>query len=136
MGFDGGSVIQKKKGKAKGKNAEYFVDFSTFNSILKQYLEGSGSWKNYHWEEREDEPNNEGLTLFVEKLISRAYPNQPLPEDPELPLNMPLKISMNGSRLAGKTSLSAKLSEKYGIPIINPTELLTEAFEMAKPPVE
>ena len=54
MGFDGSSVVKKKKGKGKGKgkNAEYFVDFSTFNSIMKQYLYGSGSWKNYHWEQK------------------------------------------------------------------------------------
>lgn len=33
---------------------------------------------------------------------------------------MPLKISFMGPRVSGKSSLTAKLAEKYGIAIINP----------------
>ena len=70
------------------------------------------------------EPTNDALTNFVSQLISKAYPDQSVPTNSGVPLYMPLKISFYGGRLAGKSTLSAKVSEKYGIPIIDPSELL------------
>ena len=41
-----------------------------------------------------------------------------------------------GPRVSGKSSLTAKLAEKYGIAIINPKQLIKEALDLARPPVE
>lgn len=53
-----------------------------------------------------------------------GYPaNQP-PEKPNLPLHMPLKLAFLGDSLSGKTTLSQKLSQKYGIVLINPVVVI------------
>ena len=49
---------------------------------------------------------------------------------------MPLKIMLSGNRVTGKTTMTGKVAEKFGLNIIDPVELLKEAIEMAKPPVE
>ena len=49
---------------------------------------------------------------------------------------MPLKVVFTGKKLAGKSTHSSKLAEKFGLPLIDPSELLKEAIEMAKPPTE
>ncbi len=47
---------------------------------------------------------------------------------------MPLKISFVGNTLSGKTTLSQKLAQKYGLVVINPVSILSEAFELNKEP--
>jgi adenylate kinase family enzyme len=48
---------------------------------------------------------------------------------------MPLKIAFVGNSLAGKTTISQKLSQKFGIIFINPVSIISEAFELNKEPV-
>lgn len=45
---------------------------------------------------------------------------------------MPLKISFVGDSLSGKTTLSQKIAQKYGIIFINPVSVIAEAFELNK----
>jgi adenylate kinase family enzyme len=45
---------------------------------------------------------------------------------------MPLKIAFLGDSLSGKTIFSQKLSQKYGIILINPVSIIIEAFELNK----
>ncbi len=45
---------------------------------------------------------------------------------------MPLKIGFVGHNLSGKTILSQKIAQKYGIVFINPVAIITEAFELNK----
>jgi len=48
---------------------------------------------------------------------------------------MPLKMSLLGDHLSGKTTISHKLSAKYGVVIINPQAVITEALELNKEPI-
>ena len=48
---------------------------------------------------------------------------------------MPLKLSFVGDSLSGKTTLAQKLITKYGIVLINPVQIITDAFELNKEPV-
>jgi adenylate kinase family enzyme len=41
---------------------------------------------------------------------------------------MPLKMSFVGDSLSGKTALAQKLIAKYGITLINPVQIINEAF--------
>lgn len=41
---------------------------------------------------------------------------------------MPLKMGLLGDHLAGKTTIAQKLSSKYGVVIINPQAIITEAL--------
>lgn len=45
---------------------------------------------------------------------------------------MPLKIGLAGDKSSVKTTLALKLSEKYGVIIINPVTIINEAFELNK----
>lgn len=48
---------------------------------------------------------------------------------------MPLKVAFVGNSLSGKTTISQKLSQKYGLVFINPVSILSEAFELNKEPI-
>jgi hypothetical protein len=61
-------------------------------------------------------------------LIDTAFPPKEAPEKSDVPLYMPLKICFLGNKLSGKTTLSQKISSKYGVLIINPVTVLAEAF--------
>jgi adenylate kinase family enzyme len=41
---------------------------------------------------------------------------------------MPLKIGFIGNSLSGKTALSQRLAQKYGLVYINPVSIISEAF--------
>lgn len=45
---------------------------------------------------------------------------------------MPLKIGFVGNSLSGKTTISQKLAQKYSVVLINPVQVLAEAFELNK----
>jgi dephospho-CoA kinase len=45
---------------------------------------------------------------------------------------MPLKIGFIGDHLTGKTTISQKIANKYGVMIINPASIISEAFELNK----
>lgn len=85
------------------------MDFATYNNILREYIKGLGSWRNYQHNKIEGEEDNEQFSNFISEAISKAYPDAALPESQGIPLYMPLKIAFQGSKAAGKTSLSAKL---------------------------
>lgn len=71
---------------------------------------------------------------MIDLLVALSYPDKEPPQSDPVPLHMPLKMICGGERLTGKSTHTAKLAEKYGIPIIDPEELIKEAIEMAKPP--
>ena len=48
---------------------------------------------------------------------------------------MPLKIGFVGSHLSGKSLIAEKIAAKYGVTIINPKTILSQAFELNKEPV-
>ncbi len=76
------------------------------------------------------------MVKTVDNLISLTYPDKSALITEKVPLYMPLKITLNGARLAGKSTHSAKLAEKYGVIIINPREIIKEALDLARPPIE
>lgn len=41
---------------------------------------------------------------------------------------MPLKMSFLGDTLSGKSTIANKISSKYGLVLINPQQLINEAF--------
>lgn len=41
---------------------------------------------------------------------------------------MPLKIGFVGNSLSGKTTFSQKIAQKYGAVLINPVQVIAEAF--------
>ena len=45
---------------------------------------------------------------------------------------MPLKIGVAGNKSSVKTTLALRLSEKYGVILINPVNIINEAFELNK----
>jgi cytidylate kinase len=69
-------------------------------------------------------------------IINKAHPNKQLPQISKPPLHMPLKLCIFGPRATGKSTQLARLAERYGLLIINPTDIITEALSLAKPPVE
>jgi dephospho-CoA kinase len=46
----------------------------------------------------------------------------------DIPLYLPLKIAFVGDRLSGKSSVAQKIGSKYGIMVINPQNVINEAF--------
>lgn len=49
---------------------------------------------------------------------------------------MPLKLSIFGSTLSGRHTQALKLSQKYGLNIIDLNEIIKESLILANPPVE
>ena len=48
---------------------------------------------------------------------------------------MPLKMAFVGDKFSGKTTISQKISSKYGVLIINPVNIIGQAFQLNKEPV-
>jgi adenylate kinase family enzyme len=48
-----------------------------------------------------------------------------MPDNKKIPLYMPLKIGLLGDQLSGKTTLSQKISQKYGVIFINPASIIS-----------
>jgi hypothetical protein len=72
------------------------------------------------------------MSNVLENLINVAYPmNQPAAKS-NVPLYMPLKLGFVGNTLSGKTTLSQKLAQKYNLILINPQQIINEAFELNK----
>ena len=85
------------------------MDYSAFDNYLKEYIKNTGTWRNFHVRQAEGE-ENELLTTTVDNLISLTYPDKSAPVNQKIPLYMPLKITLNGAKLAGKSTHSAKLA--------------------------
>ena len=49
---------------------------------------------------------------------------------------MPLKICLFGSSLSGRHTQALKLSQKYGVSVIDLYDIIKEALALANPPVE
>ncbi len=57
-------------------------------------------------------------------MIEKAHPPLELPPKKDIPLYMPLKIGLVGNHLSGKTTLAQQISNKYGVMIINPQQVI------------
>lgn len=64
------------------------------------------------------------MTVFISEIINKVYPDKQIENNSNTPLYMPLKLVCYGPRLSGKSTLAAKLSEKYGLLLINPLEVM------------
>lgn len=64
----------------KGKASEYYMDYSNFNSLLKQYVQGSESWKNYdhttYVEQENEKCQNKQFIQAMDTLINLSYPDK------------------------------------------------------------
>jgi adenylate kinase family enzyme len=47
-------------------------------------------------------------------------------------LHVPIKIGFLGDSLSGKTTIAQKICHKYGLILINPVQLINEAFDLNK----
>jgi predicted NACHT family NTPase len=65
------------------------------------------------------------LSEAISSVISIGFPERAAPEKNNIPLYMPLKISLVGDSLVGKTTLSQKIAQKYGIVFINPVSIIS-----------
>ena len=113
-----------------------YTDHSNFTNSLLEYIKERGAWTNFHYDKDIYHSGNEQLASTLNSIIQISYPDLAIPEKSDLPLHMPLKVIFTGKKLAGKSTHSSKLAEKFGLPLIDPTELLKEAIELAKPPTE
>lgn len=70
----------------------------------------------------------------LQQLISIVHPPGERPVKPDLPLYMPLKLSVIGSTLSGRKTQAQKLAARYGLVYIDPYEVVKEALTLANPP--
>ena len=118
------------------KNEDYYVDLSAEEQTFKDYIKREGDWSIYNnKEEVEKQFQNHEMANIVNKLIDHAYPPKPIPQNNDIHIsNLPLKMTFVGNKLSGKSTMSQKLSEKYGLALIDPTKIVKEALDLAKPP--
>ena len=113
---------QKKERKAKGGTLRY-IDHS-YEGTATQYVNQVGEWSL-----KESKGNIDfKLSNLFSNIIEKAYPSREAPGKSSIPLYMPLKIGFIGNRLSGKTIIASKIAAKYGIMIIDPKTMLSEAF--------
>lgn len=97
-----------------------------------EYISMANGWVNV------DSPNETLLYTTVSseivQLIDLVYPPHSAQPKELLSSYMPLKLCLFGSTLSGRHTQALKLSQKYGVNIIDLNDIIKEALTLASPP--
>ena len=102
---------------------------------LKEYLHMKGGWINAEGTSKEGTLNL-SVAREITQLIDVVHPPRSAEIKEKISTYMPLKVCLFGSTLSGRHTQAIKLSQKYGVSIIDLKEVIKEALILANPPAE